>query len=249
VSITSRSYGRIADRYEEARGGAARADQIYAALLPWLADVGSLCDVGVGTGIIADLVGASGVRVVGVDVSIEMLRQAGRRLPGRVAVADGAALPLASRSVDAVSFVWVLHHVGDMAGALLEAARVVREGGRVIAISGYADPVDDDIDPIFRAFDEVLRPERLTHSDDVLTAADAAGLALDVICDAVVAFETTPHELADAIENKMYAPLWDLDDERWSSIVVPAIKALRALHDPDRSRHREVHHPMWVWHR
>jgi SAM-dependent methyltransferase len=249
VRSASRSYGRIANRYEQARGGSARAEQIHRALAPWLPTAGVLCDVGVGTGIIADRIAVDGVRVVGVDVSVEMLQVARTRLPGRVAVADGAALPLRTASVDAVLFVWVLHHVGDLRAALREAARVVRDGGRVVAMSGYAAPVDDDVDPIFRRLDESLRPERLTHSDDVSAAAVDAGLQLVGAQDAVVTFETSPNELAGAIEERMYAPLWDLDENRWASTVVPAINDLRALPEPDRARHREPRHPMWVWQR
>lgn len=245
----SRSYGRIADRYEQARGGDDRARQIHAALRPWLDGVGSLCDVGAGTGIVAQLLAAEGVGVIGVDVSIEMARQALARLPGRVVVADGSALPFVHDSFDAVSFVWVLHHAGDAQGALREAARVVRRGGTVVAISGYADPIADDIDLVFRSFDEALRPERLTHNDEVPALGLAAGLELEHTGCAVVGFQTTPNQLADAVQERLYAPLWDLDDERWTGIVVPAIHALRTLPEPDRPRRRAAHHPMWVWRR
>jgi SAM-dependent methyltransferase len=208
-----------------------------------------VCDVGVGTAVVAQLLVAEGMQVFGVDVSIEMLRQARARLPGRISVADGAALPFRDASFEAVLFVWVLHHAGDLDAALAEARRVVCPGGRVIAISGYADPVADDIDPIFRGFDQELRPERLTHSDRVLAAARAAGLVQEHAGSAVVSFRTTPNELADAVEQRMYAPLWDLDEERWRTTVVPAVAALRALPEPDRARQRAASHPMWVWRR
>jgi SAM-dependent methyltransferase len=249
AAARSRSYGRIASRYEQARGGEGRARQIHDALRPFLRDVATLCDVGVGTGIVADQLTRDGTAVFGVDVSIEMLRQAAVRLPGRVAVADAARLPFSDHSFDAVLFVWVLHHAGDLVAALREAARVVVPGGRVLAISGYADPVPDDIDALFRSLDETLRPERLTHDAEVGAAARGVGLDLEHAGAAVVTVATTPNQLADGVEERLYAPLWELDDERWEAVVVPVIRGLRALPEPDRPRQRGAHHPMWVWRR
>jgi SAM-dependent methyltransferase/GNAT superfamily N-acetyltransferase len=98
-------------------------------------------DVGCGTGdevrLIAERVGASG-RAVGVDVSGDLLAAARQRTPAGVAaefvVADTHALPFADGEFAAARVERTLQHVNDPAGAIAQMARVVRPGGRVVAI-------------------------------------------------------------------------------------------------------------------
>jgi len=240
------SYDRIAARYEQVRGGVARARQLASAVVPWLAPGSTVCDVGAGTGIVTELLYEAGMRVAAFDVSVRMLRRAAARLRGRVAVADAVALPLADVSVDAVVYVWVLHHVGDLAAALSETRRVLRPGGRAVCISGLARPLADDIDPIFRRLHQALRPSQMHHAATLLRAADSAGLQVLAEDTAVIEFETSPDALADAIEQRLFAHLWDLDDAAWEKIVQPEVDALRSLADPGRTRQRRASHPLCV---
>jgi ubiquinone/menaquinone biosynthesis C-methylase UbiE len=92
-------------------------------------------EIGVGMG--ADLVrwARAGADVVGVDLTeravqltSERLRREG--LPGHVRVADAEALPFDDASFDIVWSWGVLHHTPDADQALVEAARVVKPGGR-----------------------------------------------------------------------------------------------------------------------
>ncbi|GAA2442059.1 class I SAM-dependent methyltransferase [Streptomyces glaucus] len=92
-------------------------------------------DAGCGTGRalppLRAAVGPSGV-VVGVDLTPAMLRaavRAGRDRDGRLLLADVAALPLRSRSLDAVFAAGLIAHLPDPAENLRELARVVRPGG------------------------------------------------------------------------------------------------------------------------
>ena len=84
--------------------------------------------------------------------------RAAARLPGRVVVADAVALPVPDGVLDAVTYVWVLHHVGDARACLAEAWRALRPGGRVVSVAGLPLPVDDDLAPSFDALVDVLRP-------------------------------------------------------------------------------------------
>ncbi len=84
----------------------------------------TLLDVGCGTGANLALAG-DGVRKLGVDIHIEELT------PGMLQ-GDATALPLRSASVDVVLALDVLEHVDDDA-MLAEVARVLRDGGRLIA--------------------------------------------------------------------------------------------------------------------
>ena len=78
----SLSFDRIADRYDESRGGTARGERVAADLVPWLAP-GRVLEVGVGTGIVAAALAARGLPVYGVDLSQAMLRRAVDRVGSR----------------------------------------------------------------------------------------------------------------------------------------------------------------------
>ncbi|MEU0408351.1 class I SAM-dependent methyltransferase [Streptomyces griseorubiginosus] len=92
-------------------------------------------DAGCGTGRalppLRAAVGASGV-VVGADLTPAMLEaavRAGRDRDGRLLLADVTALPLRSRSLDAVFGAGLISHLPRPAENLSELARVVRPGG------------------------------------------------------------------------------------------------------------------------
>ncbi|MFF7449365.1 MULTISPECIES: methyltransferase domain-containing protein [unclassified Streptomyces] len=92
-------------------------------------------DAGCGTGRalppLRAAVGPSGV-VLGADLTPAMLQvavQAGRDGEGQLLLADVSALPLRSRSLDAVFGAGLISHLPDPAENLRELARVVRPGG------------------------------------------------------------------------------------------------------------------------
>ncbi len=92
-------------------------------------------DAGCGTGRalppLRAAVGPSGV-VVGADLTPAMLQaavRAGRDREGRLLLADVAALPLRSRSLDAVFGAGLISHLPSPSENLRELARVVRPGG------------------------------------------------------------------------------------------------------------------------
>jgi ubiquinone/menaquinone biosynthesis C-methylase UbiE len=92
-------------------------------------------DIGCGPG--ADLgplgadVGAGGL-VVGFDRSEVMARRAAEK--GLVTVADGRGLPVRDGVFDAAWIRAVLVHVEDPVGVLREVRRILRPGGRVVAV-------------------------------------------------------------------------------------------------------------------
>lgn len=106
-------------------------------------DLGTLLDVGTGTGRMAELFAPRASRVVALDKSPEMLRLARARLQGLAAErldivqGDFAALPLDDASVDTILFHQVLHYAQEPQVALAEAARVARAGA-TLAIIDFA---------------------------------------------------------------------------------------------------------------
>jgi SAM-dependent methyltransferase len=100
-----------------------------------------IVDVGAGPGGLAvALAGAfpdAGITAVDIDAAMAALaraRVAREGLDGRirVSVADVAALPLATHSVDLVTSSFSVHHWPDAAAGFAEIHRVLRPGGRVI---------------------------------------------------------------------------------------------------------------------
>src|SRR5262245_11762550 len=168
------NFDRVAERYDETRGGARRGERMAADLVPWLVP-GCVLEVGVGTGVVAAALRSRGVAVVGVDLSGAMVRRAFARLGPVVANADARYLPIASYSVDNVLFVTALHAIGDISGAVVEATRVLRRGGRLLAVHGLPrrEPAADDVA-------EALAPVtalRSLRTDTVPAVAEAAGVA------------------------------------------------------------------------
>ena len=93
-------------------------------------------DLGCGTGETTAALAPFVARVIAVDRSGEMLQAARRRLRelpnADVRRGDLEALPMADGEVDAALMILVLHHAPDPAGALQEAARVLKPGGRFV---------------------------------------------------------------------------------------------------------------------
>jgi len=99
-----------------------------------------ICDIGCGTGTelirLAQIIGHEG-RAVGVDASNLMCDETRRRAIDAgveidVMSADGRQTGLADRDFDGVRIERVIQHVGDAAGFLREALRIVRPGGRIV---------------------------------------------------------------------------------------------------------------------
>lgn len=91
-------------------------------------------ELGCGTGLFLERVARSGARLVGVDLSGELLARARERVGGlpnvRIARVDAHRLPFPAGRFDAVYGSSVLHHL-DLEAALLETRRVLKPGGRI----------------------------------------------------------------------------------------------------------------------
>jgi SAM-dependent methyltransferase len=90
-------------------------------------------DAACGTGRHSASLAARGHRVIGVDLSREMLDRARAKVPaGDFLQGSLAALPLGFASVDAAICALAMVHFADVSGVARELARVVRPGGRVM---------------------------------------------------------------------------------------------------------------------
>ena len=117
-ALWRKALGRTHDRLIFSR----RVQVLVEALSAHVPQGGTLLDVGTGDGHIARLVAdRTGAEVRGIDI----MRRPRTHIP--VDLFDGAVLPRADASVDAVSFVDVLHHTPDPGALIREAARVAKD--------------------------------------------------------------------------------------------------------------------------
>jgi ubiquinone/menaquinone biosynthesis C-methylase UbiE len=115
---------------------------------PYYESMGAVAEVGAG-GLIVDCPCGAGpalralpadgsVRYLGVDLSPSMLRRAEKRAAARalkkveLTRADATEIPLPDAAADLLFSFWGLHCFPDPAAALIEAARVLRPGGRIV---------------------------------------------------------------------------------------------------------------------
>ncbi|WP_370212466.1 methyltransferase domain-containing protein [Roseovarius sp.] len=108
-----------------------------------------VADIGCGNGLlteeIARSVGTTG-KVIGIDPSVDMRTPASSRCSGyqTVQIIDGLAdsLPLQDGEVDKVAAVQVLEYVTDIPAAIGEAHRVLKKGGRFVAVDTGCKTLD-----------------------------------------------------------------------------------------------------------
>ena len=142
------------DRHRGLPGGVAEAIRTAVLAATAGAPRPRLLDIGSGTGRIGSPFVAAGDDYVGVDLSLGMLREFMHRTRDgdchapRLAQADGACLPFADASFDAVLLVQVLSGVPGWRDFLTETLRVLRPGGALIA--GRVVAPDDGIDARMR---------------------------------------------------------------------------------------------------
>jgi SAM-dependent methyltransferase len=99
------------------------------------APLGDVVEVGGGQGELAELMQSElGARVSFIDQSERMVELArGRGIDARVG--DAQELPFADGSFDVAVAAWMLYHVADLDRGLAELARVLRPGGKLVAVT------------------------------------------------------------------------------------------------------------------
>ncbi|MGU3536940.1 ArsR/SmtB family transcription factor [Methylobacterium sp. A54F] len=135
-------FARLAPKWDQIRSLHVPEAAVEAAVLDVLGPrpVGSLIDLGTGTGRMLGLLAPLAGRATGLDSNHAMLSVARanleRRGLARVDLRQGDihAPPFASRSFDLVVVHQVLHYLDDPARALREAGRLVAPGGRLLVV-------------------------------------------------------------------------------------------------------------------
>ncbi len=126
---------------------------------------GVILDVASGTaGVALQLAERSRARVVGVDLTEQMLRQGRRRVAAagradRITLVAGRAeqLPFPDASFDALTFTYLLRYVRDPQATLAELARVLKPGG-VLASLEFCVPTGPVWHPAWWAYTRMALP-------------------------------------------------------------------------------------------
>lgn len=117
-------------------------------------------DLATGTGQLAfDALRTPGVRVTGADFTDEMLDIARRRPRGGEidwVHADALDLPFADRSFDVVTHGYLMRNLDDIPRALAEQYRVLRPGGRLVALE--TSPPTGPLQPLTNLWIETAFP-------------------------------------------------------------------------------------------
>lgn len=106
---------------------------MFRALAPEEGDL--ILDLATGTGDSAGAVVRKGVRVVGIDISPEMLRLAKKKIPGGLySVVAGSVyeLPVKSGTFSGGTCAFGIRNMHETASALKEIHRVMKKGGRMV---------------------------------------------------------------------------------------------------------------------
>jgi demethylmenaquinone methyltransferase / 2-methoxy-6-polyprenyl-1,4-benzoquinol methylase len=109
---------------------------------------GIILDVASGTaGVAISLARRSGARIVGADLTEQMLRRGKTNVTRagqaeRISLVAGRAeqLPFPDASFDALTFTYLLRYVDDPQATLTELARVVKPGGRIASLEFCSPP-------------------------------------------------------------------------------------------------------------
>lgn len=136
-----------------------------------LTEMGDVLDVGSGDGFVAGLLAPRVKSVTCLDRSERMLKAAKERLDHfgnvRYSAGDMHELPFSAESFDQVALFNVLPYSRDPAGALSEAARVLKKGGSVSVVTLNAHSNDDVTAPyghIQPGFKPAALRKMLTHA-------------------------------------------------------------------------------------
>ncbi|MEO8456879.1 MAG: class I SAM-dependent methyltransferase [Chloroflexota bacterium] len=222
------NFDRAAGFYDATRvlpGAAAGA--ITAELLRQieLAGADRLLEIGIGTGRMARPLMDAGVRVVGVDISREMMGRLLAQLPSAQAapqllLGDATALPLADASFKAALMVHVFHLVASAAVVAAEVRRVLEPGGVLLHQERDADEEtaalwkdsDDKWRQLLddRGFQRRVRPQR----SDIKKVLQDSGATLESIPVAETPETSTVEEELERIRIRSQSWTWEVPEDK-----------------------------------
>lgn len=197
-------YDRSAEGYDAGHQATQRKYDVIERSLRRLLDGKRALDLGCGTGRLLDA--ANAARVVGVDLSAEMLRKA-KAKSSAVVRADGHHLPFADSSFDAVIAAQGVIRYMDAGRAFQEIARVLTPGGRC-AVHQFGQGVG--IKGLLLRRTPPPDEFALLDVEDLAKPARVAGLTVDEV-ELFRSLGRYPHavRIPARLPNRVSGPLWN----------------------------------------
>ena len=142
AAAAERYFAAHAEQWDSLRSLHVPESEVEAAMRALLgnAPLGTLIDIGTGTGRIVELLGSAADHAIGIDRSPEMLRVARGKLTASGAQGwelrqgDIMALPVDDAAGDTVVLHQVLHYLPAPEAAIAELARIIKPGGRLLIV-------------------------------------------------------------------------------------------------------------------
>jgi SAM-dependent methyltransferase len=213
------SFDRAAESYDRTRRVTPEASAAMTRLLlQELGDRSPCLEVGVGTGVVALPLHASGVRMVGVDLSVPMLcklaEKEGGQAPFPLVLADATDLPFRDGSFGGALARHVLHLVPDWPEAVTNLARVVRSDGILLlnvgVDGGLWQEVSDHLEARVgsRAQRVGLQPKDVGELDSAIAAVGGRFRELPYLWQLS---DLTISRYLQEIEDRVYSWTWTVD--------------------------------------
>ncbi len=136
-AVLNQEFDRTASSFDRRSRG--RFDALQVPEFSRLRGGETVLEVGSGTGAFLSLFEGAASRLIGVDLTMGMLREA--RVHNRdidLVLGDGRRLPVRSRSIDLVTSAQTFHHIHEPVEILKEMRRVVRDDGRILVVDQIA---------------------------------------------------------------------------------------------------------------
>ena len=242
--MDSYSFDRAAPFYDDTR---ALPDDISAKVTQRILELAPadrpVLECGVGTGRIAAPLLQRGAQVIGVDLSVEMMRRLREKVAGSpLAQADVARLPFPNASFGLLITVHVLHLVGPWREALREFRRVLRPDGLYLNSHNFR-PADSPNARLRAKWHTLLeargwswrRPGAQDHGE-LVAELRRMGAHVDEIFVGQWTHTITPQQELDQIAARTHSDSWCVSDEALAESLVElrawAIAAYGDLHMP-----------------
>jgi ubiquinone/menaquinone biosynthesis C-methylase UbiE len=179
-------------RFCESEFGSAVMDREAAYIEQYVAPDDQILDVGCGIGSLEERF--TDYDIVGIDISEAMVRTARQRTPAPFLVGDARTLPVRTDAVDAVVFVATLEFISEVDVVLQEATRVLRPGGRIVALilNTRSEYVQSNLQRDGSYFQQMVHRDSEALADRVLATVDGTQEYFLGIADETVVESSDP---------------------------------------------------------